>query len=149
MVDSNSFSKRSRAVRRSTSLSVSTERLIGEMVATTRGLAEDIADMKHTISLVAAEQQQSSTERRNQQLVVSNRIDALERITADQHKTNTQILSEVKAELTGMRDPVSQFVSIRKRAGAIVMVIIGVGSVLWTLSQPVYNFLIGRLFGTN
>lgn len=147
MVDPDPFSKRSGAARRVSRLNASTERLIGEMVATTRGLADDVAEMKETVARVASEQQNSANERRNQQLVVSNRIDALERITADQHKMNSQILSEVKTELSGMRDPVSQFVSIRKRAGAIVMVLIGISSVIWTLSQPVYNFLIVRLFG--
>lgn len=145
MVDSPQVPRRPPA-REPVVISGSTDRQIGEVVATLREQRENIAEIKESIEVLANVQ-------RNQQDGIRARLELLERtqheqtrVQTERHQANTDALTKLTTEVTGLKDPVSAFVSLRKRAGTSIMVLGTVISVIWMLAQPIYTFLLTRLF---
>ncbi len=154
MVDPDPFSYRSKV---SKPVSGSIERQIGEIVATLRAQHEDIGELKVSIAAMTKDQRESVHDRRNQQQIMTSKLEALERTTTSQneilrqatsaqHQANNERLESLTREIASLKDPVGQFVSIRKRAGTIAMVFVGICSVVWTLAQPIYSFFVTKFF---
>lgn len=125
----------------------SIQRQLGEITATLRAFREDLGELKTGFGNLAREQKSSAVDRSRQQQIIVNRIEAIERTTAGQHATNTQKLELLTSEIAAVKEPVSQFVSMRRRLSAtLVAVSTGVG-LMWTLSEPIYQFFVSKLFG--
>lgn len=144
MVDPRKVSLRPKAFE---PVSGSIERQLGEVVATLRAFHEDLGEVRQSIQALDTLQRDSALDRRTQQQIVMSRIETLERTTSDQHRANTQVLSDLRTELITLKEPVGQWVDVRKRAASILLVATGVCSVLWTLSEPIYRFLVEKLLG--
>jgi septal ring factor EnvC (AmiA/AmiB activator) len=124
----------------------SIERQIGELTATLQALKEDLGEVRAAIEKLAESQQESAEDRRSQQQIVQSRLEILERTTTSQHRDNIEKADRMANEIAMLKAPVDQFVSIRKRAAAVTMLLIGACSIVWTLAAPVYNFVVTRLF---
>jgi hypothetical protein len=146
MVDLDPFSNRPRP-RGGPTVTGSIERQIGEIVGAQRAVHEDIMELKDGVASIAREQRESAADRRTQQQVLSARLENLERTTAERHQANAQLLSTLKADVAEMKDPIGQFVSMKKRAGAIGMAAIAFAGFTWTLAEPIWNFFVTKLFG--
>jgi Flp pilus assembly protein TadB len=125
------------------------ERQVGEITGTLRAFHEDLGELKSTMTSLADSQREAAADRRFQQQLITQRLENLERTTSNQHSDNSHALQRLTDELTGLKEPVGQFISIRKRAGTVLMIVLGVGSVVWTLAEPIYQFLVARFFGTH
>lgn len=153
MVDTPAVPRRPKAPE-PVAVSGSTDRQIGEIVATLRAQHDDIGEIKDAIFSINQQQRESTHDRRNQQQVIQTRLDTLERTQTEQartqaerHQANTDALTKLASELTKLQDPVSDYVSLRKRAATFVMVLGGIGGVIWTLAEPIYSFFVSKIFG--
>lgn len=144
MVDSTPFSYDPRA--RGNAVNVSIERQMGEIVATVRAFQEDLSELKSYVQQLDRTQRESARDRRSQQQVVMARLEALERTTSTQHETNTGKLEQLTKEVAALKDPVDDFVTLRKRIGTITAAVLSIAGVAWMLGQPIYNLLINRIF---
>lgn len=120
---------------------------LGEITATLQAFREDLVELRTAVGKVAQAQNASATDRSAQNRVVITRIGAIERTTSEQHKDNTAKLQAITDELAAMREPVSQFVSMRKRLSRLAALAFAGAAMAWALAQPVYNFIVARLFG--
>lgn len=120
---------------------------LGEITATLAGFKEDLGELKTSVIGLARAQTTSANDRSRQQQIVISRIEAIERTTAGQHASNTVKLDTLSAEITAMKQPVAEFVSMRRRFSTIVLAASAVVGFAWALAEPVYNFLIVKIFG--
>lgn len=127
-------------------LTESVDRQLGEITATLRAFREDLVELKISVVEIAKAQSASSEDRRTQQLLITSRLDSVERTTAGQHATNTQKLDTLAAEISAMKEPVAQFVAMRKRVGGIIVAATATVGFLWEFAEPLYNYLVSKLF---
>jgi len=124
----------------------SIERQLGEITGTLQAFREDLGELKAGFTAISRAQGASSDDRRRQNQVIISRIEAIERTAAGQHASNTEKLTTLSTEITAMREPVSQFVTMRKRMVSLGALSIGIVGVAWTLAAPVYNYLVAHIF---
>lgn len=126
---------------------VATMRSLGaDMQEVKRSLREDLSDVKKTIETIRSQQIDAQRDREAQQRIVTEQIVKLRDLGEERHKANTDRLDKVQADIAEMKRPVSEFVSMKKRASAFVMVAVAVSGVLWTLAEPLYRFFVMKVF---
>lgn len=129
------------------SITDSVDRQLGEITATLTAVREDIAELKAGQAGLAKAQSASTGERRSQQQIVISRITAIENTTTSQHASNTAILATLKKDVADMKVPVGQFVSMRNKMGAMFIFAGTTIGLIWTLAEPVYNFVVIKIIG--
>ncbi len=123
----------------------SVDRQLGDIAATLRSFQEDIRELKDAHRSLTEERRRDSHALQRNQQALTSRMDAFERQAATQHESNVRRFEEMAKDIAAMKDPVAQFVGIRKRAGSFLVMVVSVIGVIWTLAEPIYQFVISKI----
>lgn len=129
-----------------TAASDSIERQLGEITGTLNAFRDDLGELKAGFVAISRAQGASSDDRRRQQQILISRIEAIERTASSQHASNTEKLTSLSTELVAMKEPVSQFVSLRRSILYFGVLASGLAGMAWTLAAPIYNYMVAHVF---
>lgn len=125
---------------------------IGEIHATVRGLDRQMTDTVRAVERAVDGMQRDMAalkhESRNAQHATQGRLEVLTNEGLLQRQRQGQLETDMRAlqkGLEALQEPVSQFVSLRKRVVGIAMLAVSVIGVMWAIVSPFWTELAHRL----
>jgi hypothetical protein len=122
-------------------------RQIGEMIATQQAFRETMQEVKAAIESASIDRRSYEAELRRGYELLSHRIIALEKAADEQHRCCADRFRIITHDISVMKEPVAQFVTMRNRASRVALVMMSIAGVVWALAEPIYQLVIARLLG--
>lgn len=120
---------------------------VGEILATVRALDRAQEDTKRSVERAVDSMQRDMSalkhEARNGQQVLQGKLE----IAGNKHTLMEQRLEKLEAAVDALKQPVEQWVSLRKRAIAFGLMAVSVIGVMWAIVQPLWGPFAQRLIG--
>jgi hypothetical protein len=124
-----------------------TQRTLGEILATLRALdrrQEDTSrSVDRAVEALTRDMSAMKHEARNAQQITQGKLEILQ----NEHQSFKQRLETMEQQVTSLQKPVQEMVNLRRHMGAMGMLVLSVGTVVWAVLAPVWTAFAERFFG--
>jgi chromosome segregation ATPase len=128
---------------------------IGEIHATVRGLDRQMTDTVRAVERAVDGMQRDVSALKHEQRNAQHAVYGSLEVVRNEQALSKQRLGQMEADMRALKDsvsalqePVSQWVSLRKRAIGFGALFVSISAVLWAIFSPFWTLLAQKLFGT-
>jgi ABC-type transporter Mla subunit MlaD len=115
------------------------ERTLGEILATVRGLDRQqqatARSVERAVDALTRDMSSVKHEMRNAQQITQGKLEIMQ----NEHQQLKQRLTALEETVFALKKPVDELVNLRRRMGAMGMLVISVGTVAWAIIAPVWT----------
>lgn len=128
-------------------MSDSLQQQMWEIIATQKTLSAELERTNRSIETLSRQRSANDAARRNADNAMTARIVALEKLGTMQHESNGQWQERMTATVAALKEPVYQFVNMKRNTWKVVTFCLAAIGVLWALVEPLYQSFVLHLFG--